>query len=214
MGAVYVARHETTELDVALKVLWPHVLKREEAVERFGLEAKVSAKVKSEHIVQVLDAGFEPDREIPYLVMELLVGRSLQEVIEGDGPLPSDRVVELLTQVARGLDRALGWTDRDGVVKPIVHRDLKPENLFLARRESGEPLMKILDFGIAKVLSQSTSVSQEIKGTPIYLASEQASGEAVSPQTDVWAFGLIAYFLLTGDNYWRATTSRSCLVGR
>lgn len=206
MGAVYVAVQEATELEVALKVLWPHVLQRSEAVGRFALEAKISARIRSDHIVQVFDAGFDQDTQMPFLVMELLQGLPLQGLIEQRGALAPAEAVEIITQTARGLDRAHAYKDASGPA-PVIHRDLKPDNIFVTRRETGEPLVKILDYGIAKILSQSTSLSREIKGTPIYMAYEQAVGQALSPQTDVWALGLIAYFALTGQNYWRATRS-------
>src|SRR5262249_71076 len=79
-----------------------------------------------------------------------------------------------------------------------------PENLFHTRRDTGEPLIKILDFGIAKSLGESANVSQELRGTPLYMAPEQAAGEAITPHTDIWALGLIAFFLLTGQCYWKA----------
>jgi serine/threonine-protein kinase len=206
MGAVYVALQEATELEVALKVLWPHVLQRSEAVGRFALEAKISARIRSDHIVQVFDAGFDQDTQMPFLVMELLQGLPLQGLVEQRGALAPAEAVEIITQTARGLDRAHAYRDANGPA-PVIHRDLKPDNIFVTRRETGEPLVKILDYGIAKILSQSTSLSREIKGTPIYMAYEQAVGQALSPQTDVWALGLIAYFALTGQNYWRSTRS-------
>lgn len=208
MGAVYIAVQEATELTVALKVLWPHVLQRAEAAERFALEAKIAARIKSDHIVQVFDAGFDEQTQMPFLVMELLEGATLQSLVEQRGALPPQEVVTLMTQAARGLDRAHAYRDTDGLPAPVIHRDLKPDNLFVARRETGEPLVKILDYGIAKVMSQSTSLSREIKGTPIYMAYEQAVGRGLSPQTDVWPFGLIAYFALTGQCYWRSTHSQ------
>lgn len=208
MGAVYIAVQEATELTVALKVLWPHVLQRAEAAERFALEAKIAARIKSDHIVQVFDAGFDEQTQMPFLVMELLEGATLQSLVEQRGALPPQEVVTLMTQAARGLDRAHAYRDLDGLPAPVIHRDLKPDNLFVARRETGEPLVKILDYGIAKVMSQSTSLSREIKGTPIYMAYEQAVGRGLSPQTDVWPFGLIAYFALTGQCYWRSTHSQ------
>jgi serine/threonine-protein kinase len=206
MGAVYVAVQEATELEVALKVLWPHVLQRSEAVGRFALEAKISARIRSDHIVQVFDAGFDQDTQMPFLVMELLQGLPLQGLVEQRGALAPADAVEIITQTARGLDRAHAYRDANGPA-PVIHRDLKPDNIFVTRRETGEYLVKILDYGIAKILSQSTSLSREIKGTPIYMAYEQAVGQALSPQTDVWALGLIAYFAFTGQNYWRSTRS-------
>ena len=204
MGAVFVAEHMGTEKPCAIKVLFPNVLASRDGVERFQLEARVAARAGSEHIVQVLDAGLDEETQMPFLVMELLVGKNLDDLVVEQGPLPPERVVHYLAQAAAGLDRAHGYRDKDGSMRPIVHRDLKPENLFLTTREDGSPLVKILDFGLAKVLSDSTKMSQDMKGTPLYMAIEQATGAAVSPKTDLWAFGLIAFYLLTGKHYWRA----------
>jgi serine/threonine-protein kinase len=92
-----------------------------------------------------------------------------------------------------------------------VHRDLKPENLFIAR-EHGVQRVKILDFGIAKVLGETGNVSQEVRGTPLYMAFEQVTAAALSPQTDVWALGLITYFMLTASHYWRSASEPSANV--
>ncbi len=203
-GAVYVAEQTETELRVALKVLWPHVLHSEDAVEKFKLEARVAGRVGSDHIVKVFDAGFDEASRMPFLVMELLKGEELEKTVEQQGPVRPDLLIMYLRQVASALDKAHGYVDRDGQPRPIVHRDLKPENLFLTYRETGEPIVKILDFGIAKVLSDSTKVSQEVKGTPLYMAYEQATAGRILPQTDIWALGLIAFYLLTGRSYWKA----------
>jgi hypothetical protein len=152
----------------------------------------------------VFDAGFDETAHMPFLCMELLEGEHLERVVAANGPLPPATLVTYFRQICSALDRAHGYVDKDGTPKPIVHRDLKPENLFLCRRESGDPIVKILDFGIAKVLSSSTKVSQDIKGTPLYMAYEQASAERITAQTDIWALGLIAFFLLTGRCYWKA----------
>ncbi len=204
MGAVYVAEHTSTEAHVALKVLWPHVLGSRDAVSKFEVEAKIAARVNSEHIVRVLDAGYDEQTSMPFLVMELLRGESLEALVLRQGPLSPAEAAATMQQVAIGLDRAHGHVAKDGTLQPIVHRDLKPENVFATRRDNGELLVKILDFGIAKVLSQGTKLSREVKGTPLYMAFEQAAGEAITPRTDVWAFGLIAFFLLAGKPYWRA----------
>jgi eukaryotic-like serine/threonine-protein kinase len=203
-GAVYVAEQVETELRVALKVLWPHVLFSEDAVTKFKLEARIAGRVGSEHIVRVFDAGFDDESRMPFLVMELLTGEELQRKVEREGPLQPGRVVSYMRQIASALDKAHGYVDRDGSRSPIVHRDLKPDNLFLADRESGDPIVKILDFGIAKILSDSTQMSQEVKGTPLYMAFEQASAGQITPQTDIWPLGLIGFYLLTGRCYWRA----------
>lgn len=206
-GAVYVAEQIATEARVALKVLWPHVLQSDTAVTSFQQEARIAGRVHSEHIVRVLDAGFDAGSAMPFLVMELLEGRDLERVVEQSGPLSPELMLITMGQAASALDKAHAYVDRDGTPRPIVHRDLKPENLFLTSRENGEPMVKILDFGIAKVMSATAKVSHEVKGTPLYMAYEQASGGAITPRTDVWALGLIVFFLLTGRNYWRTAAS-------
>jgi serine/threonine-protein kinase len=207
MGAVFVAEQIATELTVAIKVLFPHILGSQDAVEKFQFEAKVAARVNSDHIVKVLDAGYDQESGLPFLVMELLQGEELDALVERQGPLSPIDVSEYVRQVASGLDRAHGYVNKNGNPEPIVHRDLKPENIFLSQRESGEAVVKILDFGIAKVLTDTAKVSQEVKGTPLFMAYEQATGAALSPQTDIWALGLIAFYLLTGEIYWKAASN-------
>jgi len=217
MGAVFIAEQLATELSVAIKVLFPHLFSTKKIVEQFELEARVAARVKSENIVAVFDAGFDEETQLPFLVMEMLSGQSLQEIVTSKGALSSEEVALYFAQCARGLDKAHGYKNKKGQPSPIVHRDLKPENLFLASRDDGEPLIKILDFGIAKVLSTSADLSQEIKGTPLFMAYEQAAGLRITPQTDIWSMGLIAFYLLTGQHYWRASRDEasgiSTLIG-
>jgi isoamylase len=205
-GIVFVAEHLPTERTVALKVLWPHLLESAEAVAYLELEAKVAGRVKSEFIVQVLDAGVDEATATPFLAMELLEGRSLLRAVKEDGAFTPSQVLRLLSHVAQGLDHAHGFIDRAGRATPIIHRDLKPENLFLTARENGEPLVKILDFGVAKVLDGSVTATGSIRGTPAFMAFEQISGGAVARETDVWAFGLVTFFLLTGRDYWLAAS--------
>jgi eukaryotic-like serine/threonine-protein kinase len=211
-GAVYVAEQLATEALVAVKVLWPHVLSSQEVVDRFELEAKVAGRVRSDFIVRILDAGIDETTRMPFLVMELLEGRSLLDHVKTSGPLGAAEIVTFMMQVAQGLDKAHGYTTKDGKALPIVHRDLKPENLFLTVRDDGLRVVKILDFGIAKILRENVTISRGIKGTPLYMAFEQAAGAAASPQTDIWAFGLIVFFLATGRSYWRAASAEEVSV--
>jgi serine/threonine-protein kinase len=189
-----------------------HLLHERAAREKLRLEAIVAGRVESEHIVQVSDAGIDVATGTPFLVMELLKGLDLQHHVEQHGPLEFTLALEYLRQVASGLDKAHGWRDRDGRAAPIVHRDLKPENLFLTYREDGSPLVKILDFGLAKVLSVSATLSSEVRGTPLYMAPEQFSQAPVTPATDIWAVGLVAFFLLTGKSYWLSAQNERAVL--
>lgn len=206
MGAVFVAVQASTELEVAVKVLWPHVLEQETAVKRFSLEARVSARIGSSHVVKVFDAGFDEETQMPFLVMELLQGSTLQDLVAKNGPCSFEETVEYLHQASLALDKAHNYVDKDGQPAPVIHRDLKPENIFLTRLDSGAPFIKVLDYGLAKILGSSTGLSRDLKGTPLYMASEQALGKALSPATDIWPLGLIALYLLTGRQYWNAAS--------
>ncbi|HEY4105633.1 MAG TPA: serine/threonine-protein kinase [Polyangiaceae bacterium] len=214
-GAVYVAEQIETELRVALKVLFPHVIQAsKDAAEKFKLEARVAGRVGSEQIVKVFDAGVDEATGMPFLAMELLQGENLEALVQRVGPLSGERVVSYLRQLASALDKSHDYRDREGVKRPIVHRDLKPENLFLCQRQSADPILKVLDFGIAKVLGESVQVSREVKGTPLFMAFEQASAGEITPQTDIWAFGLIAFFLLTGRHYWRSANAAEASISQ
>lgn len=204
MGAIFEVEHTATERRVALKLLFPHIMSVASARSKFELEAKISARVNSPYIVEVLDAGFDEASKSPFLVMELLDGQTLADRVHEHGPLEVDEALRLLEHVAAGLDAAHAYREASGAPKPIVHRDLKPENLFLARQHDGSIIAKILDYGIAKMLGDTNNVSQEVRGTPMFMAFEQITAGSLSPQTDVWAFGLIAYHMLTGARYWRS----------
>jgi serine/threonine-protein kinase len=182
---------------LALKLMRAHVGASADAIARFKREARAASSIRSQHVVRIFDADVAPELGgAPYLVMDLLEGSDLEQIANGK-PVPAEDVVEWLRQVARPLDKA----HRLG----ITHRDLKPENLFLTRLDDGTPVVKILDFGIAKIAAESTGTTQsgQIFGTPQYMAPEQARGDHanVGPWTDLFALGLIAYGLLTGASY-------------
>jgi eukaryotic-like serine/threonine-protein kinase len=203
MGAVYVAEHVNTGDHVALKVLLGTGAVDPETLERFKREARAPAKIKSDHVVKVLDADTAPELGYsPFLVMELLQGTDLQKLVRQRGRLGADEVATYLEQASRALEKShsLG----------IVHRDLKPENIFLNRREDGTTTVKVLDFGISKILPQASASAMpmtqlgSVMGTPLFMSPEQARGavQLIGPQTDIWAIGLIAVHLLTGEHYW------------
>jgi hypothetical protein len=197
MGAVYEVVHLETDRRRALKVMLPDLLSNGRLSERFRHEARVTANVQSEFLVDVFDAGVDVATGMPFLVMELLIGEELGRRVQRVGPLSVAEVVVHLTQVASALDKTHA--------RSIVHRDLKPANLFLAPREDGSSRVKILDFGIAKIVSEASSngITQRNAGTPAYMSPEQLLGEPVSPASDIHAFGLIAYTLLVGRSYWQ-----------
>lgn len=199
-GAVYVAEQLTTERRVALKLLARYA--EDVSVERLLAEARVTSRIVSDHIVQVIDAGVDTTEGDVFVVMELLRGATLDDRVLTRGPLTAHETAECLRQIAAGLDKAHGHVDGAGRPTPIVHRDLKPSNIFLTERDDGRPLLKILDFGAAKVLSPTTKTSGVVRGTPQFMACEQALGEPSSPATDIWALGLITFYLLTGRSYW------------
>jgi serine/threonine-protein kinase len=206
-GAVYVAEQLATARLVALKLMTLHV--SDVSVDRLLDEARLTSRVNSEHIVQVYDAGIDRESSLVFVAMELLSGTNLAELVRNHGPRSAGETAEYLRQVALGLDRAHGLVTSDGRPTPIVHRDLKPANLFLTRREDGTAWIKILDFGAAKILSDDVQSSGVVRGTPEYMAYEQAAGGDVTRATDVWAFGLVAFTLLAGRAYWRGAQSDS-----
>ncbi len=216
MAVVFQARHTGTGRACALKLVHPHLTSQPHLVEMFIREAQVGAKIgPNPHIVDVFDAAVDEARGVPYLVMELLQGQTLENWCVQKGPMPPPLVRELFEQ----LGDALGQAHRAGV----VHRDLKPSNLFLVADHRGYPQLKVLDFGIAKLLEADNQRTATQIGTPSYAAPEQFGAmfrplaerqgitvaAGVSPATDIWPMGLIAYELLLGapaGQYWDTTT--------
>jgi serine/threonine-protein kinase len=195
MGAVYEVVDVRTESPRALKVMLPSIVEDPDLRARFALEARVTGNIISDHVVRVLDAGIDEASGTPFLVMDLLQGEEVGGLAHRRGALPFDEVVLYLRQAALALDK----THAAG----IVHRDLKPENLFVTYRDDGSPCVKILDFGIAKVVAQSTARATRAVGTPLYMSPEQIRGDGrVSARADVYALGHIAYTLLVGEPYW------------
>ncbi|MFO0551658.1 MAG: serine/threonine-protein kinase [Polyangiaceae bacterium] len=197
MGAVYVAEQLSTGRERALKVMLGDLASNADLRRRFEQEAKIGAQIASDHVVEVVAAGIDPQSGSPWLAMELLQGRDLNSMLAERGPLSANEVVELFEQ----LSHAVGAAHAHG----IVHRDLKPENIFIAaeRRAGGAYVAKILDFGIAKLVSQARTAATAAIGTPMWMAPEQMQhGSVIGPQADVWALGLIAFRALAGISYW------------
>ncbi len=204
MGAVYEVLHLETQRRRALKVMLPSLVEDAEMRGRFRLEATVTAEIDSEHIVETFDAGIDAESGAPFLVMELLKGEDLDAHLAHRGPLPATEALLLLSQ----LSLALSKTHAAG----IVHRDLKPENLFLTRRDDGSWRLKVLDFGIAKVVEEGMrTTTTRSMGSPLYMSPEQFVGTpGVTARTDLYAVGHIVFAMLAGASYWdeevRSTT--------
>lgn len=196
MGAVYEVVHEETQRTLALKVLLPTFLDRPELRDRFRTEARITAPIQSDAIVQVYDAGVEPESGMPYMAMELLRGEPLDHKVCREGHLSPGVVCACLMQLALALDKTHA--------AQIVHRDLKPENLFLTRKEDGTEQLKILDFGLAKMVEENAARTPHTSsvGTPLYMAPEQFHSGEISSATDVYALGMLAFTLLVGVPYW------------
>ena len=203
MGAVYVVEQLSTQRPRALKIMLPDLVRDPTSRARFTQEATVAGRIKSDHVVEVVSAGIDEPTGTPWIAMELLEGEELAKVVARRGAMPPAEVMEVFRQLGHGL----GAAHRAG----LVHRDLKPENIFLcsARREGVAFMVKILDFGIAKVVGDSRTSAQATSamGSPMWMAPEQAEQGQIRPATDVWALGLIAFHLLTGRFYWRSANA-------
>ena len=195
MGVVFRAEHPHINRRVAIKVLHPGADRNPEVVHRFFNEARAATEIRNEHIVEVLDFGTLPEG-MPYLVMEWLDGESLGSLLRTTRKLPLGQAALIMSGIARALRAAHG--------KGVVHRDLKPDNVFLVKRDGEPDLVKVLDFGIAKLLATGMPVQYQtqtgaIIGTPAYMSPEQCRGaKEIDHRTDVYALGVIGYQMLTG----------------
>jgi tRNA A-37 threonylcarbamoyl transferase component Bud32/tetratricopeptide (TPR) repeat protein len=203
MGAVYRVEHVMMKKELALKLLHPELGRMEEVAKRFEREAEAAARLDHPNIITVTDFGRTGEGQL-FLVMELLNGPSLAEVIrphDEGRPLGNERAVHVIRQVLRALEHA----HEAG----IVHRDLKPENIVLIERDDQKDIVKLLDFGIAKISegdSKRETLTQAgvVFGTPEYLSPEQAMGEQADGRADLYAGGVMLYEMLTGKRPFEA----------
>jgi serine/threonine-protein kinase len=196
MGAVWLARHLTLGSAVAVKLIHAEAARNAEAVARFEREARLAASIRSAHVVQVMDHGHHDD--LPFIVMEYLDGETLRARLRERQRLSLAETALVVRHVARALGAAhdLG----------LVHRDIKPENIFITPAEDdGEEVIKVLDFGVAKVSDEIAAGgvlptrTGALIGTPFYVSPEQAQGlKTVGPWSDLWSLGVVAFECLTG----------------
>ena len=190
MGRIYRAEQQPLGRTVAVKVL--HVADASEDDgrfrERFFREASISSRLKHPNTVRIFDYGNEG--ETFFIVMEFLEGRTLTEAIKVESPMPANRAISLARQICRSLAEAHA--------QGVIHRDLKPSNIILCRH-GDQDFVKVLDFGLVKSMEHQSRVTQagKILGSPMYMAPEQVLGQPVTPQTDVYALGMVMYAMLT-----------------
>jgi len=193
MAVVYEAQHTVVGRRFALKLLRRDLAERRDILTRFQREAATAGGLENENVAAAIDFGISDDGT-PYIVLELLVGESLGALLEREGRLPLPRAADVIGQACRGVAAAHA--------AGIVHRDLKPHNLFLCRRDDGTDLVKVLDFGVAKLqaLEEASAATETgtTLGTTAYMSPEQARGEkTLDARTDIYALGAIFYELVS-----------------
>jgi serine/threonine protein kinase len=199
MGAVLKALDDKLQRVVALKIMSTAMMGDPAARQRFVREARLAAAVTHDHIVAIY--AVEEEGPVPFLVMPLIAGHSLQEEIDAHGPLPTAEVVCIGLQIAEGLEAAHR--------QELIHRDIKPANILL---EDGTRRVKITDFGLARALDDaSITQSGAIMGTPMYMSPEQAEGKKIDQRSDLFSFGSVLYALCTGRPPFRAKSAVAVL---
>lgn len=200
MGVVVAAVHVDLGHPVALKMMLPDKEHTPEMRERFLREARAAVRLKSQHVAKVLDVGTD-EHDLPFIAMEYLDGKDLHETLKKQGPLSFESATEYVLQACE----AVGEAHAAG----IVHRDLKPANMFLTRDVSGAPCVKVLDFGISKLMGAELALTQETQalGSPLYMSPEaMGSAKNVDARTDIWALGIILFQLVAGRTPFHAST--------
>ena len=185
MSSVYKAHDRLLDRQIAVKILHPHFTEDEEYVERFRREARAVAQLSHPNIVTVIDRGEDEGRQ--YIVFEYVEGENLKQLLERTGPMPVRDALLLALQMARALVFAHG--------RGLIHRDVKPQNVLM----NADGQAKMTDFGIARSVDvQGVTITGTVLGTSEYIAPEQARGERVNAQTDVYSLGVVLYELLVG----------------
>ena len=201
MGTVFLGEHERIARRAAIKVLASHFAENVEILRRFFDEARATSLIHHPAIVDVVDCGVHPDGQRPYIVMEYLAGETLAARLERTGPLAWSDACAVARQIAGGLAAAHH--------RRIIHRDVKPANIMWLRPpeapapEPARPTIKLLDFGVAKLLHDTQSKARtqpgQLLGTPEYMAPEQSSGEEpIDERTDVYALGCVLFEMVCG----------------
>ncbi len=207
MGSVYEAIDAHSGARVAVKVITAEAAASPTLMSRFAREAAAAAAIDTPHIIRVLGSGHDEERGLPFLVLEYLEGEDLHQLIKRLGALSPDLALRIAAQACLGLQMAHEAR--------IVHRDIKPANFFLAKTASGERIVKLLDFGVAKIKTDPTTTEAatgeltrtgSMLGSPLYMSPEQARGHRdLDHRSDIWSFGVVLYAALAGHTPHRDT---------
>ena len=201
MGVVVAAQHVALDRRVAVKLLLPESLRSADLVARFAREARALSRLTSEHVTRVIDVG-ALESGAPYLVMEYLDGRDLSQIVKKEGALPPAVAVDYVLQACEAIAEAHAHG--------VIHRDLKPANLFVAKLADGSDCVKVLDFGISKLVADADPTAtvphagltstHELLGSPLYMSPEQLmSSRDVDARVDIWALGVVLHELVAGS---------------
>ncbi|HEY9775322.1 MAG TPA: protein kinase [Planktothrix sp.] len=194
MGVVYKAKHNLLNRNVAIKVLHKKLLSDVVGLKRFKIEGQAASSLSSPHIITIYDFGASYEG-LPFMVMDYLEGHTLSELLEEQGRLSIERAVPIFIQICSALAHAHG--------KGIIHRDIKPSNIMLIELEGQSDYVKIVDFGIAKLMSRESESRKltrtgELFGSALYMSPEQCQGEKFDHRADIYALGSVMYQVLTG----------------
>jgi serine/threonine-protein kinase len=197
MGGIFRAFDTLTERQVAVKVLKKHLIRDDDLRSRFELEAQALKRMLHKNLIAVRDFGISPTAEEPYIVMEYVDGETLASVLGDLTYIPAERLVPIMVQVCEALIHAHD--------QGILHRDIKPANIMLIDMPRERDVVKVLDFGLAKMVdtaygtkhAQDTNPGDPV-GTPLYMSPEQARGERLDSRADIYAIGSVMYECLTG----------------
>jgi len=201
-GTVYEAENLIVGKRIAIKLMNAEAFAERDSQARFVAEARAAARIAHANVVDLHDLGVSRDG-VPYIVMELLRGETLEEVVDTRGPLAPPYACELFLQVLAGLSAAHA--------QGIVHCDLKPANVLVTHPRPDRPLVKVLDFGISRGVEATRSTRQVVMGTPMYMAPEQVTGDPVDFRTDVYQACAMLFAMLAGTDPFEASTARELM---